>query len=372
MTQPRLVAHLLYRFEFGGVQSLLADCIARMDDGATRHVVFCLAGHDAAAAEKLGAVELIDLDRPGRSAWHTHRALHGHLRRLRPALLHTYNIAALEYALTGALAGVPRRIHAEHGRGMLERDGRHRKYNFLRYAMAPLIDTFVTVSDDMVAWLTGTVGIAPGKVRLIRNGIDLERFAPAIAPHRAPGAPFTIGTIGRLDPIKAQADLITAFSLLHDGGRAGQAPLRLIIAGEGPLAAALAQQVHDAGLDGVVCMRGPSRDIAALLHTFDVFVLPSVSEATPMTVLEAMAAGVPVVATRVGGVPALVGADERGTLVAPSDPAALARALQRHLGDPGTARHKAQAARRFVATHYNLDTTAAHYAALYDTAKEPC
>jgi len=363
MSTAPLVVHLLYRFEFGGLQSLLADCIARM--AGMRHVVVCLAGADPDAAHGLGAVDIIALDRPGRGAWRTHLAFFSQLRRLRPALLQTYNIGTLEYAVTGALAGVPRRIHAEHGRGMHERLGTHTKYNLLRRAIAPLVETFVTVSDDMVVWLDQTVGIPPSKIRLVRNGIDLARFRPAAAP-RAADTPYTIGTIGRLDAIKAQADLVDAFILLRARDRTR--PLRLVIVGAGPLQGALAQQIRAAGLDDCVWLPGARRDVAAIMQALDVFVLPSLSEATPITLLEAMACGVPVVATSVGGVPGLLGIDARGTLVAPSDPAALAAAIGRYLDDPQAARRHAAAARRFVADYYDIAATAAQYAALYAPA----
>lgn len=362
----RTIVHLLYRFEFGGMQSLLAECIRRTAGPGMRHVVICLADVDPAAAAVLGDVELITLDRHTRGAWHAHRALYAALRRLRPTTLHTYNISALEYAVTGALARVPHRMHAEHGRGMHERLGDNKKYNFLRYALAPLIATFVTVSGDMMTWLTGTVGIPHRKVRLIGNGIDTARFHPRPLPGAA-GATFTIGTVGRLDPIKAQADLVAAFILLLQRNRAGTVRLKLVIVGEGPLQQALAAQIDAAGIEDSVWMPGARQDMADIMRSLDVFVLPSLSEASPITLLEAMASGIPVVATSVGGVPDLVGTT-RGTLVAPSDPAALAAAMQGYIDAPSLARRHADAARAFVVEHFNIDTTAAAYAALYAPA----
>lgn len=364
----RIIVHLLYRFEFGGMQSLLAECIRSTAQAGMRHVVICLADFDPAAAATLGEVECIALARHTRGAWSAHRTLYALLRRLRPTTLHTYNIGTLEYVVTGALAGVPHRVHAEHGRGMHERRGDHTKYNLLRYLLAPFIGTFVTVSSDMRSWLTDTVGIAPRKVSVIRNGIDITRFhpAPASVPAAA-GSTFTIGTIGRLDPIKAQSDLVDAFITLRQRHRDGPVRLRLVIVGEGPLQPALAAQIDAAGISESVWMPGARRDIAEIMRSLNVFVLPSISEASPITLLEAMACGVPVVATHVGGVAELLGTT-RGTLVAPSDPAALAAALQRYLDEPSTARRHADVARAFVVDQYNIDATAAAYAALYSPA----
>lgn len=362
----RTIVHLLYRFEFGGMQSLLVECIRRTAGAGMRHVVICLADVDPAATAALGDVELIALARHTRGAWHAHRALYKVLRRLQPTTLHTYNIGALEYAVTAVLARVPHRIHAEHGRGMHERLGDNKKYNVLRYALAPLIATFVTVSRDMATWLTDQVGIPHRKVRLIGNGIDTARFHPLPMP-RAASTTFTVGTVGRLDPIKAQADLVAAFIALLQHHRDGPVRLRLVIVGEGPLQRALAAQIGAAGIGGSVWMPGARQDIAEIMRSLDVFVLPSISEASPITLLEAMATGLPVVATSVGGVPDLVGAT-RGTLVPPSDPAALAAALQGYIDAPSLARRHGDAARAFVVEQFNIDTTAAAYAALYASA----
>jgi len=366
--QSGLVVHLLYRFEFGGVQTLLAECIKRMDGNGIRHVVICLADADPSAVDMLGDVELLVLNRHTLGAWHAHRVLFMTLRRLKPTVLHTYNISTLEYALTGLLAGVPRRIHAEHGRGVDERLGKHRKYNFLRYAMAPLIETFITVSDDLAVWLSRTVGISGKKIKVIRNGIDIDRFRPQAPVAQLAGASFVIGTIGRLDAIKAQSDLIDAYILLR-ARLCDHAPaLSLVIVGEGPLKNALEEKIRAAGLNDSVTMAGVAADVTALLNSFTVFVLPSLSEALPITLLEAMASGIPVVATNVGGIPGLIGDDLHGTLVSVSDPVMLADAIARYISAPLLRSQHAGAARRFVVTKHNIQTTAMAYAALYAAA----
>lgn len=326
-----------------------------------RHVIICLADADDAALAGLGDVELICLNRHLHGAVRTHWRLVCELRRLRPAVLQTYNIGTLEYAVTGALAGVPRRIHAEHGRGLSERRGDHKKYNFLRRALAPFIATYVTVSDDLVTWLADTVGIPAKKIRLIRNGIDLNRFQPG--PRIA--APFVVGTVGRLDAIKAQSDLIKAFALLRTRAPDKSSHLRLAIVGAGPLHGELAAQIEAAGLGDCTWLPGPRRDIADIMQTFTVFVLPSLSEASPITLMEAMASGVPVVASRVGGVPDLIGDDVRGILVTPGNVEELADAFAQYFDDPATRHRHADAARQYMIAHYDIETTAAAYAALY-------
>jgi sugar transferase (PEP-CTERM/EpsH1 system associated) len=366
-----IVVHLLYRFEFGGIQSLLAECIGRTTGPQMRHVVICLADYDLAAIKTLGDVELIALNKEACGTWSAHRKLFTELRRLKPALLHTYNIGTIEYAFTGTLAGVPRRVHAEHGRGMGERLGTNKKYNLLRRILSPFIETFVSVTDDMVVWLHDTVTIPKRKVMLIRNGIDIERFHPKnagseVVTEQSPAsAPIIIGTVGRLDAIKAQADLIDAYILLRDRFRDSPTSLFLVIIGEGPLSSALAEKIRAAGIENCVWMPGARQDIAEILRSLSVFVLPSISEASPITLLEAMATGIPVVATRVGGIPDLVGNNLRGTLVAPSDFDALADAIAYYVTEPSVGCRHANAARRFVVENYNIEATVDAYRALY-------
>lgn len=368
-----IIVHLLYRFEFGGMQSLLAECICRKMDARARHVVICLADYDLAATNVLVDVELITLNRHIHGALHAHRKLFEVLRRLQPTVLHTYNIGTIEYIFTGALAGVQRRIHAEHGRGMHERLGNNKKYNLLRWVMAPLISTFVTVSDDMTTWLVETVGIPKRKVMLIRNGIDIARFHPAFLQcqyqviQKTRFTKFIIGTVGRLDAIKAQSDLVEAFIALRYRFRDTSIQLSLVIIGEGPMQHALEEQIRAAGIEDSVWMPGARSDIAEILRTLNVFVLPSISESTPITLLEAMATGIPVVATNVGGVPDLIG-ETCGTLVEPSNTAALANAIDDYIREPSVARRHADAAREFVVAKYNIEITAAAYDALYSAA----
>lgn len=366
MTTPdKVVVHLLYRFEFGGVQSLIAECIRRTAEGSVRHVVICLADYDEAAITILGDVELIAINKPDCGSWNAHRKLFAELRRLKPAVLQTYNISTIEYALTGAIAGVPRRLHAEHGRGMSERLGNHSKYNLLRRVISPLIETFVTVTHDMQSWLHQVVGIPERKIRLIANGIDTTVFYPAQL--RVTGQ-LVIGTVGRLDPIKAQSDLITAYARLRRAFTDSSTTFKLVLVGEGPMRALLEQHARRLEVDDGVEFLGARTDIADVLRRMDVFVLPSLSEAAPITMLEAMACGLPVIGTQVGGVPDLIGDNARGTLIAPSDPDALAAAVTQYVKDPELRRRHGEAARQFVVAHYDIEQTAHSYRQLYEAA----
>lgn len=211
-----LVVHLMYRFECGGMQTIVAESINRMPAQRYRHAIVCLYGFtDYADSIRRADVTLHDLARQPGHGLSTHLKLWSLLRRLKPTIVHTYNIGALEYTLTALLAAVPIRIHAEHGRGMVEIGGRHSKYNLLRRLLSPVVDTYVAVSADLDGWLKKRIGIPARKVRLIPNGVDTGRHLPAHEsdlPSRR--SVIWIGTVGRVDHIKNQVRLLDAFKLL--------------------------------------------------------------------------------------------------------------------------------------------------------------
>jgi len=363
---PHLVVHVLYCFEIGGLQTLLAQCINRMSAENYRHAVICLAGYtDYTALVHKPDVEFFTLNKqPGQSV-SSHITLWRLLRQLRPAVVHTYNISTIEYCLTAWMAGVPLRIHAEHGRDSVEMDGQHRKYNLLRRLLGPVIDRFVPVSADLGQWLRYTVGIPAHKVRMIANGVDTTRFAPGRA--RAPACPPTIwiGAVGRIDRIKNHSGLLAAFALLLVSFPAPEYDLRLAIIGDGPLLASLRERVEQEQWADRVWLPGARHDVADIMRSFSVFVQPSLSEGTPVTILEAMATGLPVVASRVGGVPQLVLDGETGLLTDPANPNSLAGAVAAYIADPALGVRHGNAGRLRVQAEHDIDAMVAQYAVLY-------
>jgi sugar transferase (PEP-CTERM/EpsH1 system associated) len=354
-----LVVHLLYRLDFGGLETLLVDCINRMP--GYRHAVVCLAGYTRFADKIARAdVELYSLDKAPGLGLGAHAKLFKLLRRLRPDILHTYNLGCIEYNFTATLAGVPVRIHAEHGRDVSDPQGLNRKHNLLRRLMALFIDRYVPVSGDLREWLRTVVGIPDAKNQLIENGVDTEHFHPAVP---APGE-FVVGTVGRVQEVKNQASLIEAFIALRKmlPGR----KMRLVIVGDGPLRAQLEQQVNAAGIAELVWLPGARADIADLMRTFSVFALSSVTEGTPVTLLEAMSCGLPVVSTAVGGIPALVQDNVTGQLVPARDSTELAAALAVYANNPQLSAAHGAAGRERIEFHYSVTAMVQAYTSLYD------
>lgn len=363
-----LVVHLIYRLDFGGLETLLVDCINHMPPERYRHAIVCLTGYTA-FADKITrpGVELYALDKQPGLGLGIHVKLFKLLRRLRPAVLHTYNFACAEYAAPAWLAGVPVRVHAEHGRDASDPQGLNPKHNFLRRALVPFIDRYVPVSHDLHRWLTDVVRIPAAKSELIMNGVDTVRFAPNLPAAATPWAGedvFVIGTVGRLQDVKDQASLIEAFALLRARGANTRA--RLAIVGDGPLREKLAQKAKDLGVLDLVWFPGARNDIPELMRAFDVFALSSIAEGTPVTLLEAMACGLPVVATKVGGIPEVVQDGVNGALVPASNPQALAAALETYLQDAARLAAHGTAARANIERHYSVAAMVGAYTALYD------
>lgn len=362
-----LVVHLIYRFECGGLQTLLAECINRMPAQHFRHAVICLTGYtDYAEKITRPGVALYALEKPPGQGLSTHLKLWKLLRRLRPSILHTYNISTIEYNATAFLAGVPVRIHAEHGRDSVEINGNNARYNLLRRLLVPVIHAFVPVSADLSEWLRKTVGVPARKIALVPNGVDTVLYAP-LAPGLVSSSPIqvSIGTVGRIDRIKNHGGLLDAFQLLLDRFPGPAFDLRLTIVGDGPLLQTLRDRVNAAPWGDRVSLPGARADIADIMRSFSVFVLPSLSEATPVTILEAMATGLPVVASRVGGVPQLVLEGETGLLVEPLDSAELADALGVYVCDAGLRVRHGVAGREHVLGNYSIEGMVGGYVALY-------
>ncbi|MGZ3240322.1 MAG: glycosyltransferase, partial [Burkholderiaceae bacterium] len=155
-----LVVHLIYRLDFGGLETLLAECVNRMPAHKYRHAIVCLTDYtDFAKKITQPGVEIFALHKAPGLGLGTHAKLWKLLRKLRPTILHTYNLAAIEYAFTATLAGVPIRIHAEHGRDASDPEGKNRKHNLLRRWLVPFIDCYIPVSGDLQKWLKNVVGV---------------------------------------------------------------------------------------------------------------------------------------------------------------------------------------------------------------------
>jgi sugar transferase (PEP-CTERM/EpsH1 system associated) len=374
MSSPPLIVHLIYRLDFGGLETMLVERINRMPVERYRHAVVCLT-HYTEFSKKITkpGVELYSLHKAPGMALGTHLKLWKLLRKLKPAIVHTYNLSAVEYGVTTLLAGVPVRINGSHGRDASDPDGKNRKHNFLRRMMIPFYDCCYANSGDLKAWNEAVVGVPASKSRLLHNGIDTQVYSPRTGEDhsnqygRFPTGSFVIGTVGRVQEIKDHLGLVDAFIRLQAMLPEHKANLRLAIIGDGPLLPALKAKVEAARLADVVWLPGARTDVAAILRTFSLFVTSSIAEGTPGSVLEAMATALPVVGTRVGGVPEVVEENVTGLLVAPRDPQALAAAIANYVVNPGLAAQHGRAGLARVSQKYSIGAMLSEYLEMYDS-----
>jgi sugar transferase (PEP-CTERM/EpsH1 system associated) len=294
-------------------------------------------------------------------------------RNLSPAIVHTRNLAALEACVPAWAAGVPIRIHSEHGWDVHDLGGSSRKYPWVRRLYRPFVHCYVALSRDLDRYLVSRVGIAPTRVIQIYNGVDTAAFRPATGSRCAiPGCSFNdpslwiVGTVGRMEPVKDQLNLARAFIRAVEIAPETRRHLRLVMVGEGRLRPEVRRLLQQAGLADLAWLPGERGDVADVMRGLDCFVLPSLAEGISNTILEAMASGVPVVATRAGGNVELVQEGVTGRLVPAADPDALARAILDYYLDREAARKHAQAARRIAKNKFGLDRMVTSYMEVYE------
>ena len=293
-------------------------------------------------------------------------------RDLQPDVVHTRNLAALEASVPAWLAGVPVRIHGEHGRDMGDLDGTSRKYQRVRRLYRPFVGHYVALSKDLEQYLGRDVGVESARIAQIYNGVDTVRFSPAPNGRaRIEGCPFTdedfwlVGTVGRLQQVKDQVTLAEAFVRAIKRGPA-KAQMRLVMIGDGPLRARVEKVLDQAGMRELAWLPGARDDVPEILRGLDCFALPSLAEGISNTILEAMACGLPVVATRVGGNPELMEEGVTGRLVPQANAEAMAGALFHYYDDPELARRHGRAGRQLILQRFSLDRMVSDYLSLYD------
>jgi sugar transferase (PEP-CTERM/EpsH1 system associated) len=293
--------------------------------------------------------------------------------RLRPDIVHTRNFGQLEAAIPATLAGVRGRIHSEHGHELVDIGGRSRRHRWVRRAFRPLVHRYIALSKDLERYLRDKVGVPPARLAQLYNGVDTERFRPGSA-RRVPlpcdgfARPdhFVIGTVGRMQAIKDPVLLARAFvQVLRDVPEAARR-LRLVMIGDGPLWDQVRAVLDEAGAAELAWLPGERDDVPRILRGLDLFVLPSLSEGISNTVLEAMASGLPVVATAVGGNPELIDDGVTGTLVPRSEVTRMAQAIRAYAESPELCRRHSLEARRAAERRFSMDAMVQGYLSIYD------
>jgi len=361
--RPLHVMQVVHSLVRGGSERVACDLAMRLDRSRVRSSVCALdvGGPLAAELEAAGIAAHVTGRRPGRDA-RLIGTLYRLFRREQVDVVQTHHLTQLIYGALGARLAGATLVHVEHETFSLRSARARRRLRALSF----FCDRVVAVGEAIRDFLVGEVRIARPRVALIRNGIDLARYRPGRRDFRRRiGLPVTerwIGQIARLEEEKDQATLLRAFASV----RARHADTRLVLVGDGSLRASLEELARGLGVEAAVSFLGARSDVADLLPELDVFVLSSIREGLPLALLEAMACGVPVVATAIGNVPRVVRDGVNGDLVPPADERALAAAVGRTLDSPDRASALGAAARAWVAQEYGLDATVRRYQELYD------
>jgi len=370
-----LIVHIVYRFDTGGLENGVVNLINHLPHAAWRHAVVALTEVVPNFSQRIQRddVRFISLHKPPGHGVKLYPRLLQLFRELRPAIVHTRNLAALECQVPAWLAGVPVRIHGEHGRDAEDPQGTRRRYQWLRRAYRPFVQRYVALSGDLGGYLERRVAVPAQRISQIYNGVDVERFSPledgrgalAGCPFTGPGL-FIAGTVGRMQTVKVQPLLSRAFvRALHLQPHLLDR-LRLVMVGDGPLRAEAQAVLAEAGVSHLAWLPGERADVPDVMRALDCFVLPSLAEGISNTILEAMACGLPVLATAVGGNPELVQSGVTGDLVTAGDVDALADGLIRMAADPGRAAALGLAGRARVERCFSLPAMVGAYQGLYE------
>jgi glycosyltransferase involved in cell wall biosynthesis len=357
VSAPAKVLHVFATFGIGGPQLRAVQLMAAMGRG-TQHEVLAMDGDTAALARLPAGVACTALPRlPAGGALATVGRLVRLLRAAKPELLLTYNWGAIEAVFAARLAGVAV-VHHEDGFLPDEVERRKWRRNLLRRVLLPAVAKVIVPSAVLA-------GIACREWRLRRdhvvhlpNGVDLQRFAPSARP---PHGPCVIGTVGGLRPEKDHRALLAAFAAMRQ-------PARLLLVGDGPLAGALAAEVAAAGLADRVEFAGAVAEPAAAYRRMDVFALSSRTEQMPLSLLEAMASGLPVVSTDVGDVRRVLPPAAAGGVVPRGEPRAMAAALDALVADPPRRAAEGAANRARCEQQYALAGCLDRFLAVYSAA----
>ncbi len=362
------IGFVLHVMQVAGAEMLVTEIVRRMG-GAFEPTIICLDGVGPIGEQlRNEGVDVINLERrPGRDyrvAWRMSRLI----QERGIELVHAHQYTPFFYAAVTKLVmrGRFRLILTEHGRHFPDIvSARRRLAN--RWLLGPMADAITGVCQFSADSLSQNDGFSRKKIVVIDNGIVLNRYKPV--DHRAEilarlgldPARRHVGNIARFHPVKDQAMLLHAFARVA----AAREDVDLLLVGDGPLRETLTDLARSLEIESRVRFLGIRADVPEILRALDVFALTSLSEAASLTLLEAMASGVPTVVTAVGGNPELIRQGIDGLHVPRGDAGATATAILQILNDPSAASRMGKAARERVVERYQLESTVWAYLRLY-------
>jgi len=360
----RHLVHVFSTFAPGGPQVRTVDVMNRLGP-RFRHTVLAT-NNDLRCRERIARevpVAFAEVDRPpGRGV--NRRALLRQLRALRPDLVLTYNWGAIDAVLVAGLARVSLVLHAEDGFGPDERSGQLARRKWARRAVLRLAEAVVVPSRNLERIAQETWWLPPRRVLYVANGIDVVRFSPGdgSALRRTFGIPEGALVVGSVMHLRSEKNPARCVRVFARGAPPGSF---LVLVGDGPEKPALEKLAAELGVAERVRFAGFFADPAPAYRAFDVFALSSDTEQMPMSLLEAMAVGLPVAATDVGDVKSIVASANAPHVVPSDDENAFASSLAMLAARADLRRALGDANRARCASHFSLEQQTNAYADLY-------
>jgi sugar transferase (PEP-CTERM/EpsH1 system associated) len=356
--RKKLIAHVVFSFGTGGLEKGIATIINH-SSSQFEHLVICLSCSGESARLLPAEVKVIELNKPSGNSISFIFKLANRLREIKPDIVHTRNWAGVDAILAAKLAGIRNIIHGEHGWDLDDPYGLNKKRIYFRRFISLFTKRNICVSMEMKRWLNEVVKVR-SKVTQIYNGVDSDMFCPS--QDISLSAPltekdfFVIGIVARLDPIKDHSCLFSAFKKLRQSNKNS----KLLVVGDGPEK----NRLKTAAVEGITFL-GNRSDTPSLLRSFDVFVLPSINEGISNTILEAMASGVPVIASNVGGNGELVLDGITGQLFSAGDIDELTKALKVYAQNSELRQQHGKAGRQRIVDDFTIKQMVTKYEEVY-------
>jgi sugar transferase (PEP-CTERM/EpsH1 system associated) len=366
---PIRILHVLDRLDIGGTEKVIAKLITGLDPDLFQHSICTLRGTAPDARSWMPDVTITDAGREVTGFQFNVLRLARIMRAIRPTIVHSRNWGGIEGALAARSAGVPVIVHSEHGYQLDMLNGLPLRQRMVRHVAYRCADAVFTVSKELRDFHAAQAWWDASSIGILHNGVDGEKFKPSFeASNRIRlqmgirRDALVIGFVGRLIALKDVQTLLLALeNLVPDVPE-----VHAIVVGSGPELVGLQRYVADSSvLRGRVCFTGAREDVTDLLNAMNIFVLPSRMEGLSNTILEAMATGVPVIATDVGGNSEILTDDVCGYLFQPADVSGLAEKLTRLLQNQEMRKQFGQEARKRVLQEFSLEVMLRRYGRLY-------
>jgi len=359
--------HVIYRLDTGGLQNGIVNLVNNMDTSKFENIICCLTqGGDFEKRLNKNIKVSKMFKKPGND-YQLYIKLIEYLKEIKPTIVHTRNWAGMDGIIAAKIAGVPIIVHGEHGFEITDLISQNKKRKFIRkLVLSTMVDKIVTVSKNLKNRLINEIKIKPEKIIHIPNGVDTNKFNIYRKEFTRKKfgfkkEDFIIGIVARLDSIKNHKTLFFAFKEIVKN----YPQVKLIIVGDGPLREELKEKSYQLGIKNKVIFMGERDNVPEILKTFDIFVLPSLNEGMSNTILEAMATGIPVIASNVGGNPELVIDGETGFLFPTNDVESLVQKIKTYILYPELEQKHGYNARKRVEEKFSLDQMVRRYEELY-------